>query len=52
MANLPEQHDHHTELTATQARQAQPIGHVRYILGISLGLTVIAFIAAWVFGVF
>ena len=41
-----------TEISPTEARQAQPMGRVRYILGISIGLTVIGFIAAWVFGVF
>lgn len=37
------------ELPATEARQASKEGVVRYVLGLSLVLVVIAFIIAYVF---
>jgi hypothetical protein len=36
--------DHgHRELSGDQARQAKPLGHMRYVLGVSLTLIVAAF---------
>jgi hypothetical protein len=33
----------HAVLSATEARQAVPVGHMRYVLGISLALVIVAF---------
>ncbi len=36
--------DHHVERTPTEARQSMKTGHMRYVLGISLALAVIAMV--------
>lgn len=41
-----------THLSATEARQSEPTGHLRYMLGFGLALAVIGLLAAWIFGVF
>jgi hypothetical protein len=48
----PYRRDAAPQLTATEARQSQPMGRMRYVLGISLSLTILGFIGAWYFGVF
>jgi hypothetical protein len=40
-------HAHPAVLNETEARQALPLGHMRYVLGISLALVVIAFAAIY-----
>lgn len=37
----------HAVLNETEARQAIPVGHMRYVLGISLALVIIAFAAIY-----
>lgn len=39
--------DHHSDLSTTQARQAVTLGRMRYVLGISIALVVVAFAAVW-----
>jgi hypothetical protein len=40
----PSTDDHHVEKTETEARQSIMTGHMRYVLGISLALAVIAMV--------
>ena len=40
-------HEHHTELTPVEGRQGMMTGHMRYVLGISLTLTVVMMIVIW-----
>ncbi len=40
------------DLNAVEARQAKPLGHMRYVLGISLLAIVIIFAFMWFYGVF
>jgi hypothetical protein len=40
----PSTDDHHVEKTETDARQGLVTGHMRYVLGISLALAVIAMV--------
>jgi hypothetical protein len=44
--------DQHPEepkrVTTTEARQAVPTGHMRYVLGIGLALVILAFLIAYV----
>jgi len=47
MAQTINNEDHHSDLSTTQARQAVTLGRMRYVLGISLTLVVIAFLAIW-----
>lgn len=39
--------DHRSDLSTIQARQAVTLGRMRYVLGISLALAVIAFVVVW-----
>ena len=41
------QNDHHTILSEREATQGIKFGHMRYVLGISLGLCVAAGLAFW-----
>jgi hypothetical protein len=40
---VPRRSPDHPVLNATEARQAVPTGHMRYVLGISLALVIVAF---------
>ena len=40
---------HHPVLNETEARQAVPAGHMRYVLAISLALVITAFAAIYLF---
>lgn len=42
MAHYHETHDSHAHLTQQEARQGVTLGHVRYVLGFSLALAVLA----------
>jgi hypothetical protein len=42
-----ERHDSHPTLTAEQARQGKELGVMRYVLPISIGLSVLAGIVIW-----
>ncbi len=46
----PETVGGHTVLAPTEARQAEKTGHLRYVLGISLGLAIVAM--AVIYGAF
>jgi hypothetical protein len=53
MAQLVEHHeDSGHDLSATEARQAVPLGHMRYVLASSLVAVVIVFAFLWLYGVF
>jgi hypothetical protein len=39
----------HTELTTNEAREGETTGHMRYVLGVSLALVVIAGIVLYFF---
>jgi hypothetical protein len=47
MAQTINTEDHRSDLSTVEARQAVTTGRVRYILGISVALVVIAFFAIW-----
>jgi len=43
------QSDRHTVLTGVEASQGIQLGHMRYVLGISLALSVVAGLVLWAF---
>jgi hypothetical protein len=43
------QSDRHTVLTRVEASQGIQLGHMRYVLGISLALSVVAGLVLWAF---
>ena len=43
------QSDRHTVLTGVEASQGIQLGHMRYVLGISLALCVVAGLVLWAF---
>lgn len=44
----PEMVRGHTVLEAEEARQAEKTGRVRYILGVSLGLAIVAMVVVYI----
>ena len=47
MAQTINTEDHPSDRSTVEARQGITTGHVRYILGISVALVVVAFFAIW-----
>lgn len=53
MAQVVEHHqDSGHDLNATEARQAKPLGHMRYVLAISVVLVTLIFAGLWLYGAF
>lgn len=51
MARIVEHHEESGhDLSATEARQAVPLGHMRYVLGISVTAIVVIFALMWLYG--
>jgi uncharacterized membrane protein len=48
---MPAPHDDHVEKNKTEARQGVTLHSMRYVLGISLALVIVAFVLAYVFAV-
>jgi len=47
MAETIKDEEHPSDLTANDARQGVTFGTMRYVLGISIALVVVAFFAIW-----
>lgn len=45
--NSPHADDDHVERTPTEARQSMKTGHMRYVLGISLTLAILAMVITY-----